>query len=78
MRTAVEMIAEFRRQDPARFAWKQPPYEYEHDKQPIDVLYGSDQLRLTIDRDADVGALARSWEPEEEAFRKLRQPFLIY
>ena len=51
------MIAEFRRQDPARFAWQQPPYEYEHDKQPIDVLYGSDQLRLTIDRDGDVGAL---------------------
>jgi uncharacterized protein YbbC (DUF1343 family) len=78
VRTAVEMIAEFRRQDPARFAWKQPPYEYEHDKQPIDVLYGSDQLRLTIDRDGDVGALVRSWEPEEEAFRKLRQPFLMY
>ena len=78
VRTAVEMIAEFRRQDPARFAWKQPPYEYEHEKQPIDVLYGSDQLRLTIDRDGDVGALVRSREPEEEAFRKLRQPFLLY
>jgi uncharacterized protein YbbC (DUF1343 family) len=78
VRTAVEMIAEFRRQDPARFGWKQPPYEYEHEKQPIDVLYGSDQLRLTIDRDGDVDALVRSWEPEEEAFRKLRQPFLMY
>ena len=27
-------------QDPARFAWRQPPYEYEHDKEPIDILYG--------------------------------------
>ena len=42
------------------------------------MLYGSDQLRLTIDRDGDVGALVRSWEPEEEAFRKLRQPFLMH
>jgi uncharacterized protein YbbC (DUF1343 family) len=78
VRTAVELIAEFRRQDPGHFAWKQPPYEYEHEKQPIDVLYGSDQLRTTIDRGGDVGALVRSWEPEEEAFKKLRQPFLMY
>jgi uncharacterized protein YbbC (DUF1343 family) len=78
VRTAVELIAEFRRQDPGHFAWKQPPYEYEHEKQPIDVLYGSDQLRMTIDRGGDVGALVRSWEPEEEAFKKLRQPFLMY
>jgi uncharacterized protein YbbC (DUF1343 family) len=28
VRTAVAMIEEFRREDPARFAWKQPPYEY--------------------------------------------------
>jgi uncharacterized protein YbbC (DUF1343 family) len=78
VRAAVELIAEFRRQDPRRFAWKQPPYEYEHDKQPIDVLYGSDQLRVTVDRGGDVSALVRSWEPEEEAFRRLRQPFLMY
>jgi uncharacterized protein YbbC (DUF1343 family) len=78
VRTAVELMAEFKREDPARFGWKQPPYEYEHEKQPIDVLYGSDQLRIAIDRGGDVGALIRSWEPEEEGFRKLRQPFLMY
>ena len=49
----------------------------EHDKQPIDVLYGSDQLRLTIDRDGDVDALVQSWEPEEEAFRQAA-PALCY
>jgi uncharacterized protein YbbC (DUF1343 family) len=78
VRTAVELMAEFKREDPGRFGWKQPPYEYEHEKQPIDVLYGSDQLRITIDRGGDVGALIRSWEAEEEGFRKLRQPFLMY
>jgi uncharacterized protein YbbC (DUF1343 family) len=78
VRTAVELMAEFRREDPGRFAWKQPPYEYEHEKQPIDVLYGSDQLRKTIDGGGDVGALIRSWQPEEEGFRKRRQPFLMY
>ena len=26
--------------DPSRFAWRQPPYEYEHDRMPIDILAG--------------------------------------
>ena len=78
VRTSVELIAEFQRQDPARFAWRQPPYEYEHDKEPIDILYGSDELRETIDGGGAVSALIRSWEADEDAFRRLRQPFLLY
>ena len=78
VRTAVELLAGFRREDPARFAWRQPPYEYEHEKEPIDILYGSDQLRLAIERDGDVRGLVQSWEAGEEAFRRLRQPFLMY
>ena len=50
VRAAVELIDEFRRQNPSAFAWRQPPYEYEHDKWPIDILFGSDRLRTAIDR----------------------------
>jgi uncharacterized protein YbbC (DUF1343 family) len=78
VRTAVELIAEFHRQDPARFSWRRPPYEYEHEKEPIDILYGSDRLRRTIDDDGDIGALVRSWEADEEAFDRLRRRFLLY
>ena len=78
VRTAVELIAEFRAQDPKRFAWREPPYEYEHTKQPIDILFGSDRLRQMIDSGADVAALVDSWRAEEEAFRKLRQKYLVY
>jgi uncharacterized protein YbbC (DUF1343 family) len=78
VRTAVELIAEFRRQDAARFAWREPPYEYEHDKEPIDILYGSDRLRVTIDSGGDVASLFTDWESEEEAFRELRQKSLLY
>jgi uncharacterized protein YbbC (DUF1343 family) len=78
VQTAVQLMAEFRRQDPARFPWREPPYEYEHDKEPIDILYGSDQLRLTLDAAGDVDALVSSWEPDEAAFRRTREPFLLY
>jgi uncharacterized protein YbbC (DUF1343 family) len=78
VQTAVQVMAEFRRQDPARFPWREPPYEYEHDKEPIDILYGSDQLRRTLDAAGDVDALVSSWEADEAAFRRTREPFLLY
>ncbi|MEP6915995.1 MAG: DUF1343 domain-containing protein, partial [Acidobacteriota bacterium] len=78
VRTAVELMAEFRRQDPSRFPWREPPYEYEHDKQPIDILYGSDRLRLALDAGEDGRALAASWAPDEEAFGRTRDAYLLY
>jgi uncharacterized protein YbbC (DUF1343 family) len=78
VRTAVALIEEFRKQNPSRFAWRQPPYEYELEKQPIDLLYGNDRLRATIDNGQDLNALVASWRPEEDAFRRLREPFLLY
>jgi uncharacterized protein YbbC (DUF1343 family) len=78
VRTSVELIAGFRREAVARFAWREPPYEYEHDKQPIDILYGSDQLRRTIDSDGDMTALIASWTADEDAFRRDRRPLLLY
>ena len=78
IRTAVELIAEFRAQDPARFAWREPPYEYEHQKQPIDILFGSDRLRTTIDAGGSVSTLVESWGTDEDAFRRARQRYLLY
>jgi uncharacterized protein YbbC (DUF1343 family) len=76
-RTSVELIEEFWRQAPSQFAWREPPYEYEHEKMPIDILYGSDQLRSAIAED-QVPALVDGWSRDEDRFRRLREPFLLY
>jgi uncharacterized protein YbbC (DUF1343 family) len=78
VRAAVELIDEFRRQHPSAFAWRQPPYEYEHDKWPIDILYGSDRLRTTIDSGGAISRLIASWREDEDAFRKTREKYLMY
>jgi uncharacterized protein YbbC (DUF1343 family) len=77
VRTTVEMLDEFRKQDPARFAWRQPPYEYEHEKMPIDILYGSPKLREAVDA-GNIASLLASAVRDEEAFRQTREPFLLY
>ena len=76
--TGVALIDMFRRSDPSRFAWRQPPYEYEHDKMPIDILAGSDVLRKQIESGVALGEIAASWADDEAAFRKLRERFLMY
>jgi len=76
--TGVALIDMFRRLDPGRFAWRQPPYEYEHDKMPIDILAGSDVLRRQIESGMPIREIAGSWEDDEAAFRQLRAPYLLY
>jgi uncharacterized protein YbbC (DUF1343 family) len=76
--TGVALIDMFRRLDPGRFAWRQPPYEYEHDKMPIDILAGSDVLRRQIESGMPIREIAGSWEDDEAAFRRLRAPYLMY
>jgi uncharacterized protein YbbC (DUF1343 family) len=66
------------RTDPARFAWRQPPYEYEHDRLPFDILAGSDVLRGQIEAGMPATEIAANWHDDEAAFRRLRQPFLLY
>ena len=78
VRTTVELLDDFRRQDPQKFAWRNPPYEYEHDKEPIDILWGSPRLRETIDAGADIGAFVESWRADEHAFLELRRKYLLY
>jgi uncharacterized protein YbbC (DUF1343 family) len=74
--TGVALTAAFHQADPA-FAWRQPPYEYEHEKMPIDILYGSPKLREAVDA-GNIEPLITSSARDEEAFRKTRQPFLLY
>jgi uncharacterized protein YbbC (DUF1343 family) len=40
VRTALEILRVVRDTYPRDFSWKQPPYEYEHDKLPIEILCG--------------------------------------
>jgi uncharacterized protein YbbC (DUF1343 family) len=74
----VAVMAELRRSAPSRFAWRQPPYEYVHDRMPIDILAGSDQLRHAIEADVPARDIAAAWEDGTTGFEKLRADYLLY
>jgi uncharacterized protein YbbC (DUF1343 family) len=63
---------------PDRFKWRDPPYEYEHDKMPIDILAGSPALREQIERQVPLDEIVISWERGESDFAEMRRPYLLY
>ena len=72
------LIHHARRQDPGRFAWRLPPYEYEHVKLPFDILCGTDRVRKAIESGVSPKRLAAGWRKESAAFRKRRAKYLLY
>ena len=74
----VALIAAYRAAGPGRFAWRQPPYEYEHTKMPIDILAGSSALREQVDAGVSAREIARSWTASVGQFVKTRDRYLIY
>jgi uncharacterized protein YbbC (DUF1343 family) len=76
--SGVALLAAFRDADPERFRWREPPYEYETEKMPIDVLAGSPELREQIEAGVSSSDIARSWKAPVDVFSKTRERYLIY
>jgi uncharacterized protein YbbC (DUF1343 family) len=76
--TGMAIIDALRAADPASFQWKAPPYEYEQEKIPIDVIAGSPEFRLAIDAGERAEQIAERWQPTLAAFDDLRRTFLLY
>jgi uncharacterized protein YbbC (DUF1343 family) len=72
------LIAHARRLDPKRFAWREPPYEYEFVKPPIDILCGTDKVRRAIERGEGIRGLVPGWKRELGEFRRRRRKYLLY
>jgi uncharacterized protein YbbC (DUF1343 family) len=76
--TGVALIQTFRRLDPSGFAWRPPPYEYEHEKLPIDILAGSASLRKQLESNAALDEIAASWREDEQQFEQVKRQYLLY
>jgi uncharacterized protein YbbC (DUF1343 family) len=76
--TGVALIDAFRAAGPPAFAWRDPPYEYEYEKAPIDILYGSPALREGLARGQTTSSLAGDWPAKVRPFLDLRDRCLLY
>ncbi|HEX3083997.1 MAG TPA: exo-beta-N-acetylmuramidase NamZ domain-containing protein, partial [Pyrinomonadaceae bacterium] len=60
------------------FRWKDPPYEYEYDRNPFDLIAGTDKVRESIERGTSLEGIEQSWQPSLAEFDRLRAGFLLY
>jgi len=78
VKTGLALMHECYREGPDRFEWRAPPYEYEHDKIPIDILAGSPALREQIEQQAPLADIVESWRAGEAEFAAIREQYLLY
>ncbi len=62
---------------PNDLKWKQPPYEYISDRLPIDVIAGTDALRLAVEKGNVTSFLKKSKE-EAKKFQKVAKKYWLY
>jgi uncharacterized protein YbbC (DUF1343 family) len=63
---------------PGHFAWLDPPYEYETEKSPIDILYGGKGLRESLAGGMTADEVAAGWSGPLERFLESRAGWLLY
>ena len=61
-----------------QFTWRPPPYEYECEKMPIDIILGDSVLRQKIEKGEDLTKMKQGWREELKDFLQWREPFLLY
>jgi uncharacterized protein YbbC (DUF1343 family) len=71
LRTLCEMY-------PRRFAWRRPPYEFERQLLPFDILAGNGWIRQAMEKGKTIAAIEHMWVNELETFKKTRSRYLIY
>jgi uncharacterized protein YbbC (DUF1343 family) len=63
---------------PESFRWKEPPYEYVHDRNPFDVIAGTDEMRKAIEGGDELQSIVDSWQVPLNDFKELRKDYLLY
>lgn len=76
--TAVALLRVARDLAPSEFAWRPPPYEYEEEKLPIDILWGGPGLREGIDGGKGPAETLGGVDAELAAFTARVEPDLLY
>lgn len=76
--TGIAIIQAFHDLYPQAFRWKEPPYEYELERLPFDVIAGTKNLRDQIENQLALSEIAASWNTDEKTFRAQRHAVLLY
>jgi uncharacterized protein YbbC (DUF1343 family) len=76
--TAVALLRTIMEVHQDDIKWKDPPYEYEYEKLPIDLILGNTDLRKAIEKGEDINRINDMWLSKMGYFVELRKQYLLY
>jgi len=63
---------------PEQFQYKQPPYEYEFERLPMDLILGDREVRSQLEKGRAVLEIENGWQDELQAFDQTRKKYFLY
>jgi uncharacterized protein YbbC (DUF1343 family) len=76
--TGLTIIKTIKNLYPKKFAWREPPYEFEKKKLPFDILIGNAWVREAMIRTESIVAIRKKWITGLTEFKKAREKYLLY
>lgn len=77
-RTGLALTSLYRKLGDGQFHWNDPPYEYEYQLLPFDILCGTNRIREQIEAGLPLDEIENSWRPDLNRFLQKRQHYLLY
>jgi uncharacterized protein YbbC (DUF1343 family) len=77
-RTSLALLTIIKKTYGDEFTWRKPPYEYDFERFPIDLILGDASIRLALEEGKESKELIADYIQELEGFLEFRKPYLIY
>jgi uncharacterized protein YbbC (DUF1343 family) len=77
-RTSLALLTIIKKTFGDEFTWRKPPYEYDFERFPIDLISGDSSIRTALEEGKESKELIADYIQELEGFLEFRKPYLIY
>ncbi len=75
---SLDLLQVMLRLYPDRFEYKPPPYEYEYERLPMDLILGDREVRAQIESGASTADIVARWQTPLSAYEKMIEAIRIY
>lgn len=77
-RLSLQLLQAVIDQHRSDFQYTSPPYEYEYERRPIDLILGDREIRRRIDNLEPITEIKSSWQTGINTFLDAVRPYLLY
>ncbi|MFH2124650.1 MAG: DUF1343 domain-containing protein [Pseudomonadota bacterium] len=77
-RTSLALLQAILRLYPDNFSYKAPPYEYEFERLPMDLILGDGKVRQELEDGLSISEIEAGWQERLQEFQSVRRKYFLY